>query len=165
MQDVTFGKKMVSIQRVMAAIDFSEASIQAARIAASLARAYTAKLYLLHVKAPFPSHGRITGGFLEAVQQKTVSELPAKLSEVLSSTAKAGIPIEEIQIIGTPVHRVIAARAMELGIDMIILGAGRRKGLDSFFRKNVAERLIQDAPCSVLVVRPSKNFSTEVNYR
>lgn len=156
---------MISIQRVMAAIDFSEASIQAAGLAASLARAYTAKLYLLHVKEPFPSHGRITGGFLEAVQQKTVSELPGRLSEILPPSANAGITVEEIQIIGTPIHKVIAAKAMELGIDMIILGAGKRKGLDSFFRKGVVERLIQNAPCSVLVVHPSKNFSTEVDYR
>jgi len=59
---------MISIQNILVPVNFSEASQYAAEYAASLAQAHRARLYVLHVKEPFPVHGRIAAGSLENVQ-------------------------------------------------------------------------------------------------
>ncbi|NIT52112.1 MAG: universal stress protein, partial [candidate division Zixibacteria bacterium] len=52
---------MITVKNILVPVDFSEAAVFAARYAAALAQDQQARLYVLHVKAPFPVHGRIAG--------------------------------------------------------------------------------------------------------
>ena len=64
---------MQTIRNIMVPVNFSEASLVAAEYAASLAQAYKARLYVLHVKEPFPVHGRIVAGSWK-MSRSTVSK-------------------------------------------------------------------------------------------
>jgi len=145
---------MIIIRNILVPIDFSEASLYAARYAASLAQAHEARLYLLHIKEPFPAHGRIVAGSLENVQKHHIEKEKNQLSRVIPPELKNAIAIQEIQVTGMPVHRVIVEKARNLGVDVIVMAAPDRKGLMRFFKtKDITERIIQDAPCSVFVIR------------
>jgi nucleotide-binding universal stress UspA family protein len=49
--------------------------------------------------------------------------------------------------------RVIVEKARELRADVIVMPAQKRKHWLRFFKENVMQRVIQDAPCSVFAVR------------
>lgn len=144
---------MVTIQNILVAVNFSEASRYAAEYAASLAHTYNARLYVLHVKAPYPVHGRIAAGALENVQAHHHKEEKNRLSEIIPMKLKNSIALEEIHVTGIPIHRVIIEKARELGVDVIVMASQNRKGWNRFFKKDTIEQVIQNAPCSVFAVR------------
>lgn len=145
---------MTPIQNILVPVDFTESSLYAARYAASLAQKHNGRLYVLHVKEPFPAHGRIVAGSLEDVQKHRIIIEQTRLSEVIPAELKNTIAVEEIQVSGTPVYGVIVEKARQLNVDVIVMAAQGRKGWACFFKQNTAARVIRNSPCSVFVVRP-----------
>jgi nucleotide-binding universal stress UspA family protein len=145
---------MIQIQNILVPVDFTKSSLYAARHAASLAQTYHARLYVLHVKEPFPVHGRIVAGSLEDVQKHRMIEEQTQLSEVIPAEFKNTIAVEEIQVSGIPVYRVIVEKARQFSVDVIVMASQDRKGWARFFKKNITAQVICNSPCSVFVVRP-----------
>jgi nucleotide-binding universal stress UspA family protein len=142
------------IRNIMVPVGFSEASLDAAKYAAFLAQVHKARLYVLHVKEPFPVHGRIAAGSLENVQMHHIEKEKTRLSRVIPLNLKNSIAIEEIQVTGMPVARVIVETARNLGVDVVVMAPPDRKGWIRFFKKKgITEQIIHDAPCSVFVIR------------
>ena len=145
---------MIRILNILLPVDFSKSSLYAARYAASLAQTHNARLYVLHVKEPFPVHGRIVAGSLEDVQKHQIVKEQAELPEVIPAAFKKSIEVEEIQVTGIPVYRVIVEKARQLRVDVIVMASQDHKGWGRVFKKNMIEQVIRNAPCSVFVVRP-----------
>ena len=145
---------MIRILNILVPVDFSKSSLYAARYAAFLAQTHNARLYVLHVKEPFPVHGRIVAGSLEDVQKHQIVKEQAELPEVIPAAFKKSIEVEEIQVTGIPVYRVIVEKARQLRVDVIVMASQDHKGWGRVFKKNMIEQVIRNAPCSVFVVRP-----------
>jgi nucleotide-binding universal stress UspA family protein len=145
---------MNQIQNILVPVDFTKSSLYAAGHAASLARKYNARLYVLHVKEPFPVHGRVVAGSLEDVQKHRIKKEQAQLSEVIPAEFRNAIAVEEIQVSGIPVSEVIVEKARKFNVDVIVMASQERKGWIRFFKKNIAAQVIRNSPCSVLIVRP-----------
>lgn len=152
---------MIPIRNILIPVDFTEAAVYAVRYAAALAQTCQARLYVLHVKAPFPVHGRIAAGALEHVQKRRIDKEQTELSSLISDSVKNSIVVEEIQVTGTPMARVIVEKARALEVDVIVMPAQRPKGWMRFFKENVMQRVIQDAPCSVFAVHCPQNKAAE----
>ena len=144
---------MIAIQTILAPIDFSDRSQHAAEFAASLAVHHKAKLYLLYVSDPVSNIGCVGTGFVKAVQQSTIPEKLAQLTNIISQKIEAAIAVEAVQMAGTPVDQVILEKARDLKTDLIVMPAPGRKGLGSFIKKNVTVLMMQHAPCHVFLVR------------
>ena len=151
---------MIKIENILVLVDFSEASMYAAEYAASLAQTHKARLYVLHVKAPFPVHGRMAAGALEYVQEHNIKKEKTRLSEIIPTELKNCIRVEEIQVTGMPVHGVIIEKAKTLGVDVIVVASQNHKGLMRFFKKDITEMVMRKAPCSVFLVRNPQNRET-----
>jgi nucleotide-binding universal stress UspA family protein len=154
------------IRNILVPVSFSEASLYAAKYAASLAQAHKAGLYVLHVKEPFPVHGRIVAGSLENVQMHHIEKEKTQLSGIIPLKLKNSIDIQEIQVTGMPVERVIIETARHLGVDVIVMTPPEHKGLLRLFKKkDITEQVIQDASCSVFVIRnlQDKNMSANAS--
>ena len=145
---------MIQIQNILVPVDFTKSSLYAARHAASLAQTYHARLYVLHVKEPFPAHGRVVAGSLEDVQKHRMIEEQTQLSEVIPAEFKNTIAVEKIQVSGIPVYGVIVEKARQFSVDVIVMASQDRKGWARFFKKNITAQVICNSPCSVFVVRP-----------
>jgi len=65
---------------------------------------------------------------------------------------QAGLPCDIAVDMGTP-YQVIIDTARTKHVDLIVMGTHGRTGLRHVFLGSVAERVVQLAPCSVLVVR------------
>ena len=148
---------MFTISNILVPVDLSEAAVFAARYAANLAQMQRAGLYVLHVKAPYPVHGRVAAGALEHVQKHRIRKERIELSELIPADIKKSIAVKEIQVTGTPIARVIVEKARHLAVDVIVMAAQPRSGWQRFIRENVLQRVIRDAPCSVLAVRCSQD--------
>ncbi len=144
---------MIKIENILVPVNLSEASRHAVVYAASLAQTHKARLYVLHVKAPFPVHGRMAAGALENVQVHHIKKEKTWLSNLIPTELKNSIRVEEIQVTGMPIHGVIIEKARELGVDVIVMASQNRKGWKRFFKKDITELVKRKAPCKVFVVQ------------
>ncbi len=154
---------MVTIQHILVPVDSTKAAAGTVRYAAGLAQAHQARLHVLHVKAPFPVHGRIAAGSLEDVQRHQMKKEQAELSDLIPANIRDSIVVTETTVAGIPISRVIVEKARELGVDVIVMPANRPKGWMRFFKANVIQQVIQHAPCSVFVVRSPQGLSDRSN--
>ena len=52
-----------------------------------------------------------------------------------------------------PSGQVIVEMARKLSVDVIVIASHARKGFMRFLKKDLAQQVLQNAPCSVFVVR------------
>jgi nucleotide-binding universal stress UspA family protein len=147
---------VISIRRVLAPTDFSDASAPAVRYAAEMAEKFGAELTLLHVVQD-----------LSLIVPDVMMPLPTTAPAVdeMVAGAKSGIagvvqklglqklnPKAEVRI-GAPAAEIVAA-AGDLKVDLLCIGTHGRTGLAHLLLGSVAERIVRHAPCPVLTVRP-----------
>jgi nucleotide-binding universal stress UspA family protein len=154
---------MIKIKLILLPTDFSECSRQALTYALSFARRYRAKLILLHV---------VEADEYIAYAEESTSELSpdlrAKIIQAMEETASEsfeqflksqdleGVEIETKMVEGTPFVE-IARLATELSVDMIVIGtSGRTAQMHPFFG-STAEKVVRQAPCPVLSVKPGEH--------
>ncbi len=136
----------LTFQRLLVANDGSPCSEPAWREALALSRAW-----FCHLLAVCVAH--------RAADLPNVQEILEKLR---GEADREGIPLDTLMLQGSP-HKAIVQAAGARGIDLFILGSHGRSGLSRFFTGSVAEEIIGEARCPVLVVkRPGgEEISTE----
>ena len=103
--------------------------------------------------------GRMAAGALEHVQKHRIQKEQSALVELIPANVKGSIDVEEIQVTGMPLARVIVAKARELAIDVIVIPAQKQKGWMRFFKPNILQQVMQAAPCSVFAVCPPQSLN------
>jgi nucleotide-binding universal stress UspA family protein len=127
---------MIRVKKILYPTDFSSYSNQAYFHAVGLAEAYGANLTVVYVHGPGDSNDRAYWrGQLEQVR-------PANPKIAVSHVLLEGDPATEI-----------ARYAADAGIDVIVIGTRGRTGADRLDPGSVAERVMREAACSVLVVK------------
>jgi universal stress protein A len=141
------------IQHVLVPIDFSATADQALAYAIALAQQLQARLTLLHVLdlTPLSMGDAATGIPVTAVHELEI-EVQQLLQASLDRVQQAGLQGESLLVEGTPTHTIVET-AGEQGVDLIIMGTHGRTGLAHVFLGSVAEHVIRQAPCPVLVTR------------
>ncbi len=136
------------------AVDFSETARDAMRSAAELAQRLEAKLTLVHVvHSPSPSLEQ-AGVRLEDLGKSPTGEAERAMADwCREASAILGHPVNSRILMGDP-HHMLVAHALEERYDLIVAAMNRHRGLKDRVLGSVAERLILDAPCPVLIDRP-----------
>jgi nucleotide-binding universal stress UspA family protein len=132
--------------------DFSAPSAKAFQVAVDLARAYAARLLVLHV-AETLGPDNVTFG--EAVSQPQPAGYRIRLLEELSRVAPpedAGVPVEHLLAEGDPATEIERV-AQERQCDLIVMGTHGRKGLRRLLMGSIAEQVVRYATCPVLTIR------------
>ncbi len=147
---------MFDIRRILVPTDFGECSTPAVRLAAQLADKFGAELVLLHVvqdlalampdavmptPIPGPDLGQLTDSAKIGLANLIARENLARLN-----------PRVEVRI-GSPVPEIVAA-ASDLKADLLCVGTHGRTGLAHLLLGSQAERIIREAPCPVVTVKP-----------
>jgi len=89
---------------------------------------------------------------LEQALQKHASDAVARAAAQLQTSATALTVTTEI-LVGQPVE-VILAQAKQWHADLIVLGSRGLGGFKRFLLGSTSQAVVQQAPCSVLLVRP-----------
>jgi nucleotide-binding universal stress UspA family protein len=141
---------------ILVALQFDETGGMALQEAAHIARRDPrAELHIVHVVTPglgVDEHGESAGLNVQ------LARAPQKLREYVDR-ACSGTTLKIVAHVrtGSPLE-VILEEASELGADLIVLGTHRRKGLEKFMLGSVAERVVREARCSVLIATP-RNYT------
>jgi nucleotide-binding universal stress UspA family protein len=146
---------MAEWKRICCAIDFSEPSRLAMREAAELARRLGGHLELLHVHALPPPAVDIEATPASAELVETpVRELHDSMTPWREEAAGiAGRPVGATITPGGAADEIVRF-ARDHPTDVLVLGTHGRAGLARLLLGSVAERVVREAPCSVLVIRP-----------
>jgi nucleotide-binding universal stress UspA family protein len=142
------------IRKILAPTDFSEHSRKALAYAKAFARKFGAEIVLLHVVEPLPYTADYGYGVVTLQQPDEIVMTGAKGRLKAWGRAKGGAEAfaEPILRSGTPHHEIVVC-ARETDADLIIIGTHGHSGLDHLLLGSVAERVVRNAPCPVLVVR------------
>jgi nucleotide-binding universal stress UspA family protein len=148
----------VDIQTLLVATDFSEASAPATAYAFYLARALNARLYIMHV-VPEDDVRVITA--ISAHLQSEVTpaslvetfytEADKRLSTLVEDALATDLIQERLIVTGQPAAAIMSAAAAK-HVQLIIVGTHGRTGITRFLMGSVAEHVLREAPCAVLVV-------------
>jgi nucleotide-binding universal stress UspA family protein len=146
---------MAGWKKLCCAIDLSEASRAAMREAMEIARRFDAELELLHVHldpamvAPGPDMSVPPPTFLEVATTELRSTVAGWQEEAERALGRA---VHATVLPGSAPDEIVRL-AREHGSDLLVLGSHGRRGVERFLLGSVAERVVREAPCSVLVVR------------
>src|SRR5262245_33224792 len=130
---------MYRVRAILYPTDFSSYSNQAYLHAVALAENHRATLIVVYVAGPGPDSDRgYWRGQLEQIRP-----------------ANPTIAVNHVFLEGDPATEIVRY-ARDAGIDLIVMGTHGRTGLERQLMGSVAEKVLRDAPCSVLVVKLPK---------
>jgi nucleotide-binding universal stress UspA family protein len=142
--------------RILCPIDTREDSFAALDFAARLAGQNGAELYLLNVcsTVTIPLGGPVTDRVLaEQAAQRELNKMAVdRLGQIeyhaLVTTGDAAATVTSVQ--------------SALAADLIVMGTHGRRGVPRFFLGSVAERVVREAGCPVLTIRPDNTHHDDV---
>lgn len=140
-------------QRMLAAVDGSEASLLALQEASKLAREVRARLRLVHVVDVMP-HG-VAVAAPEELGQAIRNEGNDILKAAADLVQAAGVEAETVLLEADWRHfgRAIVEEAKDWQADLIVMGTHGHTALVQLVLGSVAEGVIRRAPVPVLLVR------------
>ncbi|MFM7181344.1 MAG: universal stress protein [Verrucomicrobiales bacterium] len=149
-------------QRVVACLEFTETSARALECAIAVATADGAVCEALHVHVPLVLGDIALDPFppSESVQLHDNRDQAAR-AEFEAFVAKYGksedgvVVMPNFQTAASPTDGIID-HLRQSKADLAVLGTRGRSGLRAFLLGTTAERLVHDAPCSLLVVKEHK---------
>jgi universal stress protein A len=149
---------MVSIHRILVPTDFSEYSAEALKYAVYLGKTFKSVLHLIHVFEPaYVSPGGVLLSVLPDEVHTWVKQLREEETQKLNEAAEEiRMELPGVRVLfktGMPFVEIIKA-AEEVPADIIVLGTHGRTGIAHVLMGSVAERVVREASCPVLTVRP-----------
>lgn len=149
---------MIAIKTILLPADASECSKKALAYALSFAKQYGARLVALHVidrrweeqaRGAFAEIGQEA---IQTVRQGYGEEARRILQEVADAATHAGIGVETRTNTGLPFEEIVRV-GRGLPADLIIMGTHGRTGVSHDLLGSVAENVVRNSPCPVLIVR------------
>jgi len=150
---VRVGKPLSRVKKILVPFDVSEKFDSALRYAIFLGKAFDAIVSVIYVLELTSYPYEFPMSILEDMRRVYDNELKHKIAEISS------VEGEKVRI----KHRVIESINPYLGIiefagdgraDLIVMNTHGRKGIKRFVLGSVAEKVIQESPCSVFALKP-----------
>jgi nucleotide-binding universal stress UspA family protein len=137
---------MINIKKILYPTDFSPYSNQAYFHAVALAEKHNASLTVMYVYvagvAPLGGRGTADRHYWQDLLEQIRPVDPH-------------IPVHHVLVEGDPAGEIVRY-THDAGIDLVVMGTHGRTGLERLLMGSVAEKVMRDSPCSVLVVKLPK---------
>lgn len=148
---------------IVVGVDYSTLSGMALSTALDMAQKRDARIHVIAVaegegpRLPEELKAGDRKRFLDQAQ----STLERYLNRELETLASKGLAVDHDRIldavdVGDPAERILAL-AEHVRADLIVVGTHGRRGLEHLVLGSVAETVLRNAPCPVLVVRPKSH--------
>lgn len=145
---------MKQVQKILFPIDFASHFETLVPWVATFANKFDATVYVLFVTqdlsnfATFVPHGNI-----QEFQQQAVESARKRMAAAVQELSKDFPKLETRVESGPPAEKILELAAKEK-INLIIMGAHGRKGLERAIFGSVADKVVAGAPCPVMTIRP-----------
>jgi nucleotide-binding universal stress UspA family protein len=138
-----------TFDKILHAIDGSKHSFQALELALALAKLNNSELHTVSVEElPYPDQVEEN----RAVTPEVAGRIEAVLQRARAMAGESQVTLHTHVVAGRPVH-VIVKLAADLGADLLVFGAQGHSALYQRIIGSKADRMMQLAPCPVLVVK------------
>jgi universal stress protein A len=148
----------LAYKRILVPIDFSENSKKTVSYAMKFASRYNATVQFLHVfeipayaVTPYERRQQTCDQIksqVDAAEQEARENLTAFENQLLNQ----GVKVEAYLRVGYPFDEIVLM-ANHFDVDLIIIGSHGRTGITRLLVGSTAERVVEHAPCPVLVVK------------
>ncbi len=150
---------MVELKRTMAPTDLAAFGEAGVRAAAELAQRVGARLLLLHVISEEELERRTNAH----VPRRPVGQIYQDLEGAMQEQFRRAVPadvrrdlaLEALVTVGAPIEEILRM-AWVKATDMMVMATHGRTGVARMVKGSVAERVLREAPCPVLTVRPQE---------
>ena len=145
---------MKQVQKILFPIDFASNFETLVPWVETFADKFGATVYVLFVAqdlshfATYVPHGNI-----EDFQQQALGSAGKKMASAAQEFFKKFPKLETRVEMGSPAEKILAFIQKEK-VDMVIMGAHSRTGLDRMIFGSVANKVVKGASCPVLTVHP-----------
>lgn len=143
--------KSIAIRNILLATDFGPITKAALHYSLTIARRYSATVYLVHVVRPdmFQFGGSETNTTLDDAWR----DAQQHMTDLLIQGHLHGVNHKVIVEQGN-VWEVLSAKIHELAIDLLVIGTHGRSRIGKLLLGSVAEQIFRQATCPVLMVGP-----------
>jgi nucleotide-binding universal stress UspA family protein len=150
---------MILLNSVLVATDFGKTSSAALNYGRNLARAFGGTLRLLHVvdAVVMVSAAEFYPTGTSDLQAELVATASAQLDALLTTEDRVRLRAEPAVRASDSVAGTIIEFAKQTHVDIIVVGTHGRGPVGHFLMGSVAEQVVRNAPCPVLVVRPNEH--------
>jgi nucleotide-binding universal stress UspA family protein len=151
---------MLTWDRILCAVDFSEPSRLAMETAAELARRHGSQLTLVHVNAAparQPAVVLAPPELFETWPREQGQKLEQWGTEAQHLAAR---PVNTLLLSGPAALEIVRA-AQDDRSDLVVIATRGRTGLKRVVLGSVAEHVVRAAPCPVLVVRSAQELGSK----
>jgi nucleotide-binding universal stress UspA family protein len=145
---------MAPFRTILAAVDFSDTSRDALEAALELARHARGRVHLVHVVPDLfrmPWTLEAPGLDIPALQRQSNEDAQQRLTGLATSLPHPRTDVSTAVLVGSPATEIVRY-AGEHAADVIVLGSHGHGVVKRYMLGSVAERVIRQADCSVLVV-------------
>ena len=139
------------MRRIIVALDGSDASIKAARMAADIALRFGSKLTLVHVVPKLLLPPDVYGLTIAEVEKEHRAYADRLLEHAVASLDEAGLEISTSVLYGSPAE-AIAEEGAASDVGMIVIGSRGHGAVARMFLGSVSDRLVHISTKPVLVV-------------
>ena len=143
------------IELILVPTDFSDLSFEAFSWAALLAKEFEAEIVIVHVisaKAALDMTAQL-GNPWESVLEREDNAMIEIFQSCLQSNIGQTVETQTLVEVGLAAEKIIEA-AKERDADLIVMATHGRTGLSHALMGSVAEKVVRQAPCPVLTIRP-----------
>ena len=148
---------MFSPKKILVPSDFSESSDNALKEAVDIAEKFGSSIVLLHVissdMVQYADHYCLNADLMQQIEEDSIKASRQKLEkEVNNISASRGVEIVFDLQRGVPSETILAERK-RVGADLIVIASHGRTGLKKLLLGSVAEKVVRNAECQVMVVK------------
>ncbi len=143
----------MNLKTVLIPVDFSDVTARVVQTAGEMARAFGAKVVLLHVSEPEPDFVGFEPGPV-AVRTAVARDFKVehqKLDELKQGFMQIGVETTALHIQGSMAEKVLL-EAESQGADLIVIGSHGHGALYNLLVGSVTSGVLKGAKCPVLVV-------------
>lgn len=138
-------------EKILVATDGSEHGYRAARVALDLGKISGGRVTAIYVADTVKTSHLPDDMLLFSIRELLLKEGKEALSRVEDLARENGVSFESVVVEGNPGSEIIRY-AESSGMDIIILGAVGRTGLDKFLLGSVAEKVVRNSKIPVLTI-------------
>lgn len=139
------------MNRILVAVDGSDSSLKAARMAADIALRFGAKLTLVHVVPKLLLPPDVYGLTIAEVEKEHRAYADRLLERAVEVIEEPSVSVETSVLYGAPAEAIAEAGAAG-DVGMIVIGSRGHGAVARMFLGSVSDRLVHISPKPVLVV-------------